>query len=60
MKILVLTRSTIICIQNAASKPGKMSGAYESPATGIEIRDSPVAEFGNFLKLLTNPSTLFM
>jgi hypothetical protein len=40
LKITVLTRSTINCIQNAASKPGKMSGAYESPALVLkyEIR----------------------
>jgi hypothetical protein len=29
-------------------------------AARIQIRGTPVAEFGNFLKLLTNPSTLFM
>jgi hypothetical protein len=36
-----------------------MSGAYESPAARIKIRDKPVAVFGNFLKLLTNPSSHF-
>jgi hypothetical protein len=36
-----------------------MSGAYEIPPTRIEIRDIPGAEFGNFLKLLANLSTLF-
>jgi hypothetical protein len=36
-----------------------MSGAYESPAIRIEIRDSPVAKFVDFLKLHTNPLSLF-
>jgi hypothetical protein len=36
-----------------------MSGAYESPVARIELRVTLVAEFGNFLKLLTNPLSLF-
>jgi hypothetical protein len=36
-----------------------MSGAYNSLATRIEIRGTPAAKFGNFLKILTSPSPLF-
>jgi hypothetical protein len=35
-----------------------MSEAYESPAARIEIRGTPVAEFGKFLKQLTNHLSL--
>jgi hypothetical protein len=37
-----------------------MSGAYESPATRIEIRGTPAVEFGKFLKLFTNPPSYIM
>jgi hypothetical protein len=37
----------------------KNSGTYENPAIRIEIRDSPVAEFVDFLKLLTNHLSRF-
>jgi hypothetical protein len=36
-----------------------MSGAYESPPARIDIQGTPAAEFGKFLKQLTNHLSLF-
>jgi hypothetical protein len=36
-----------------------MLGAFESPASRFEIRHTPMAEFANFVKLLTNHLSLF-